>query len=361
MAELPKIYPIWVDARNTRVYGMDSDDQGTLWFTGSLPILYRYWPRTGTITSTCIPSDHGGSQSLCAGGKVYVLPQTRPRITVYHVADSRVYQVDKPFPEANLWYGEADKERSLLYLPERSRPCLVLWDVERDEGQVFPYPEEGSLPCILDIDWPQRLKEFPIPVVKGWPARRVYFDPEVRRFIAEHIGAIPPVHPRTEENVPRYLVTYEDGWMIRLDLWTGEHYKRAVPGWGEEFGFIGGGVFHRGWQLNNLSTYNGSFRYNEQTGEYVALRENPHLGVDGYPYHFMDRFLAYHPETDRFDVLVPDVPAGRYPQLCYSKVVGNELYITANDIWSSELGRPLGSDERPIGRLMVLQSHPVQG
>ena len=49
----------------------------------------------------------------------------------------------------------------------------------------------------------------------------------------------------------------------------------------------------------------------------------------------------------------------RYPQLCYNMPVGEHLYITANDIWSAEKGRPLGSIEGPVGQLMVLQSHPV--
>ena len=130
MPELPRMYPVWVDAKNTRVYGIDDDEVGALWFTGSLPFLHRYLPESGQIDTIPIPEKHGGSQCLCAGGKVYVLPQTNEKLTVFKVAEERVYQVDKPFPEANLWYGHADKARNVLYLPERSRPCLVIWHVE---------------------------------------------------------------------------------------------------------------------------------------------------------------------------------------------------------------------------------------
>jgi hypothetical protein len=73
----------------------------------------------------------------------------------------------------------------------------------------------------------------------------------------------------------------------------------------------------------------------------------------------MDRFLAYHPESDTFSYLIPGVPADRYPQLCYNHVVGDDLYITSNNIWSAEKGRALGAVEGPIGQVMVLQSHPV--
>jgi hypothetical protein len=75
----------------------------------------------------------------------------------------------------------------------------------------------------------------------------------------------------------------------------------------------------------------------------------------------MDRFLAYHPESDTFSYLIPDVPKDRYPQLCYNHVARGELYITSNDIWSKEKGRPLGAVEQTVGQVMVLQSHPVEG
>ena len=98
---LPELYSVWVEAKNTRVYGIDDDHEGSLWFTGSLNLLHRYWPANGDIETREIPEKHGGSQCLCAGDKVYVLPQTNEKITVCDVAEGRVYQVDKPFPEAN--------------------------------------------------------------------------------------------------------------------------------------------------------------------------------------------------------------------------------------------------------------------
>lgn len=304
---LPRLYFITTEGRNTRVYGMDHDPQGTLWFTGSLPLLHRYWPREGRMESFPIPEGHGGSQCLWAAGHVFVLPQLEPQIVVFDVSTGRSRHIEKPFPEANLWYGRADKERGTLYLEERSRPCLAVFDVATERWQLEPRPAPGPPP----------------------------------------------------EEGPRYRVSYADGVMTRLDRLTGETYSRAVPGWGEEFGFIGGGVFWRGWQLNNLSTYNNTYRYNEQTGEYLPLVPNPDRGVDGHPYHFMDRFLAYHPESDTFDRLVPDVPPGCYPQLCYSIVVEDELFITGNEIWSAEKGRALGASEGPVGRLSVLQSLAV--
>jgi hypothetical protein len=287
-------------------------------------------------------------------------------------------RVDKPFPEANLLYGHADKTRGLLYLLDRTRPCLVVWDVADDRGEVFAYPEAGSLPSIRETGWPERLEVFPVPAPfveevnkapgdTGGPSRRVYFDPDARRFVAEDNELIPPLRPGTEKESERYIVTYQDGRVVRLNRQTGERYERPVPGWEEVFGFIApgreGGVFYRGWKLTNLSTYQSSspgFHYDVRTGKYTPLKEDPYLGVDGQPYHFLDRFLAYHPETDQFDMLVPDVPEGRYPQLCYTRVVGDELYITANNIWSAEKGRPLGGNEKQIGQLMVLQSHPLK-
>lgn len=355
-AELPEMHPVWVDAENTRVYGIDDDEEGALWFTGSLSLLHRYRPETGRIETVEIPEKHGGSQCLCAGGKVYVLPQTNEKITVYDVDAERVFQVDKPFPEANLWYGHADKKRNRLYLPDRARPCLVVWDSELEAHEILAYPALGELPSIQDVGWREELEVFAVPLDGGGWGHRVYLDPDQSRFIAEDNEEIPPGFG---ESVGRYTVNYQDGHVIRVDRETGDVLKREIPGWGEEFGFIGGGVFYGGWQLNNLSTYDASFQYDEKTGAYIQVKEDPYIGVDGHPYHFMDRFIGYHPQTDTFDFLKPEVPAGRYPQLCYNKVSRGELYITANDIWSNEKDRALGSVENPIGQLMVLQTKQV--
>ncbi len=353
---LPELYSVWVGAKNTRVYGIDDDHEGSLWFTGSLNLLHRYWPANGDIETREIPEKHGGSQCLCAGDKVYVLPQTNEKITVCDVAEGRVYQVDKPFPEANLWYGHSDKERNVLYLPERARHCLVVWDVASDTSQTLTYPGVGELPSIRTVDWSERLEVFSVPSGDGGWGHRVYYDPEEERFIAEDNEEIPPGFG---ESASRYIVNYKDGRVIRIDRESGEVLERDVPGWREEFGFIGGGVFYDGWQLNNLSTYDASFRYDEKTGNYIQLKEDPHKGVDGHPYHFMDRFIGYHPATDTFDFLIPDVPDGKYPQLCYNKISDGDLFITANDIWSSEKNRALGSIEHPIGQLMVFQTRKL--
>lgn len=366
MPTLPKMHPVWVDAENTRVYGMDHDEERSIWFTGSLAKLHRYWPKAGKMETIPIPGDHGGSQCICAGGKVYVLPQLHPKITVYDVAAGRVRLLDKPFPEANIWWGHKDARGELLYLQDRSRPCLAVWDVAEDRCEVFSYPAAGTLPSIREADWPERLEAC---WVAGEPTGyRVYFDPEVRRFVAEDREAIPPVRPGAEAE--RYIVNYrapgsthpdiEGARLIRIDRRTGERYERDVPGWDQVFGFVGGGVFWRGWQLNCLSTYARGYQYDEKTGKYNQVKENPDIGVDGLPYHFMNRFIAYHPESDTFDFLVPDAPGDRYPQLCYNHVMDGELYITANDIFSKEKGRPLGAVERPVGQLMVLQSHPTE-
>jgi hypothetical protein len=353
------MYPIYVSAENTRLYGIDDDPEGALWFAGSRPLLHRYWPRQGHIESFAIPPEHGGSQCLWAAGKVFVLPQVQPRMVVYDVAAGKPAHLEKPFPDANLWYGKADKQRSLLLLPERSRPCLALLDAATERWQTEPYPEAGALPDIGDVAWGEALIPYTVP--GETPPRRVFLDPDARRFVAEHRGPHAPVRPGSEATAPRYTVSYADGVMTRRDRHTGAVHQRDVPGWGKVFGFIGGGGCWRGWQLNCLSTYANTYRYDEKTATYIQLRDDPNTGVDRHSYHFMDRFLAYHPESDTFSYLVPEVPPDRYPQLCYNHIVGDELYITSNDIWSREKGRPLGAIEGPIGQVMVLQSHPVAG
>ncbi len=370
MPELPKMYPVWADAENRRLFGMDNDEEGALWFSSGIPKLHRYQPRTGEIDTIPLPEGHGGSECVCVGGKVYLLPQANPRITIYQVAEDRVVQVDKPFLEANIWNGRKDLERGLIYMSERSRPCLVVWDVEDDRGDLFPYPEAGSLPSIRETGWPDRLAVFDVPGDPYLPRRRVYFDPDERCFVAEDTEPIPPLRPGTEDEAERYLIHFRapgstyphirEARLICLDRLTGERRERELPGWGTEFGFVGGGSFYKGWQLNPVDTYRTSYKYDERTGKMTPLVENPHLGTDGLPYHFLNWLMAYHPETDTFDRLLLDVPEGRYPQLCYSKVVGDQLYFTANDIWSKEKGRSLGASEGPVGQVMVLQSHPLE-
>ena len=267
MAELPRMYPVWVEAENTRVYGIDADPDGDLWFTGSLPQLHRYDPVSGAIDTIAIPESHGGSQCIWCGDKIYILPQSNQSIAIYHITEERLEQVDKPFPEANLWYGEADRERNLLYLPERSRPCLVVWDVSEEAGQVLPFPEAGVLPALREVEWAEGLHAQDVPDAVG--TRRVYFDPGTGEFVAEDSDPIPPLGPGSggEHFEVSYRTTNEDGSfladgrVIRHDRQTGECHERPIPGYGEEFTFIGGGVFFRGWQMNCLSTYRQTYSY----------------------------------------------------------------------------------------------------
>ena len=290
-------------------------------------------------------------------------------MVIYHIAETRLQQVDKPFPEANLWYGEVDRERNLLYLPERSRPCLVVWDVAEEAGRVHAFPEVGLLPAIGEVEWTEGLHAQYVP--GAVLPRRVYYDPECRDFVAEDVDPVPPTRPGSSPE--RFEVTYRttnedgsflaDGRVIRHDRQTGERHERPIPGYGEIFTFVGGGVFYQGWQFNCLSTYRQTYRYDPVIDGFIPRpgATNLDTGIDGHPYHFMDRFLAYHPASDTFDMLVPDVGADRYPQMCYNRTVGDHLYITANDIWSPEKGRPLGAVEKPVGQLLVLQSQPLAG
>ena len=197
---------------------------------------------------------------------------------------------------------------------------------------------------------------------------RVYgidVDPDGKLWFT---GSLPVPSTDGEYFEATYRTTHPDGSflaegrVIRLHRRTGIQDERPIPGYGQEFTFIGAGIFFRGWQLSCLSTYRQTYSYDPASDGFSPRpgATDLDIGIDGHPYHFMDRFLAYHPISDTFDILAPDVGPDRYPQMCYRKVVGDHLYITANEIWSREKGRPLGAVEMLVGQLLLLQSHPVE-
>jgi len=85
-----------------------------------------------------------------------------------------------------------------------------------------------------------------------------------------------------------------------------------IPGYGQDFGYVGGGVYYRGLLYLCHSTWTGG-----------------NGSIDGQPHHFTGSWSIFDPATSKFSRL--DIPAKPGELLCsaYGLVVGNELYLTA--------------------------------
>ena len=123
----------------------------------------------------------------------------------------------------------------------------------------------------------------------------------------------------------------------------------------QKVGFIGLGTPYRGKALYCLSTYKGTMKWDFATNTYLSTGDE-NIGIDGRPHHFMNRYLVFSPEVEKFGFLeAPETPGKRYPLICYSSVQNGKLIITGYDLGNirGEGLAPMGTKE---GELCVFQS-----
>ena len=141
-----ELHTVPIPAKSPRLLGMSMDEDGFIWLGSTHRLIYRYDPRTAATAEIRLPFDSSTSQCLCAGGKVYLLGQSYPKLMIYERATGRFREAAYPSPKPDVWYGTEAIEGRYLYLFDRGAAGVIKWDTRTDTGVVIPYPYETLLP-----------------------------------------------------------------------------------------------------------------------------------------------------------------------------------------------------------------------
>lgn len=300
---LPKLYRVPLGFQSGRLHEMDpSYEDGCLWFWGrGGPEVICYDPATGQAERIEIPAPDAASAALLKlhfhplskNGKLHLtdLRQPTDRLPVYDIASRRTSFHRLPQGVGRLpvmlQNGIVSRVSPNVYLFVADPPGLIIWDSARQEGEFTRYPAEAQGPWggVESQDggtlW--------IPNPNDWALTR--FDVRQRKWNGYWKS------PFGKDSQPSavgilgdvfYGPDLDEGRMLRFDT-RREKWLRAVtvPGRGQVYGVLGGGAVYRGALYACLSTYRS---YTPPGGP---------VGVDGKPYHFLDRYVCYEPRSRR--------------------------------------------------------------
>lgn len=344
---LPKIYRVDLKIDPSlvqRFLAMSMDASGAIWFGTTTKTLFRYEPRSGRIETIAVPPTAPVGQfiasSLAMDRRIYMLLEKSPLLLVYDLASGKFSMPPLPSEKANTWYGTKVPGSTFLYLFDRDVSGLIKWDTRDDTSAVVPYPYSGPMPWAGVYVAVEKAIYCPI-----WNAHKmVRFDLATGRFTAEFPTPWPDAEPTGVVPVGHaiYVSDRLKGRLLVFDLRTHRWARAiAVPAYGEVFGFVGGGLEYRGIAYYSLSTYKSV------AGD----------SVDGKPYHFLDRFLAYDPNSNRFGYLRSIHGEKEYPQTAYLLAgEDGELYFFGQDIFDPKTGI---LTREYHGKAMAFQTRPL--
>ncbi|MDP6124356.1 MAG: hypothetical protein QGH20_01205 [Candidatus Latescibacteria bacterium] len=356
---MPTMTPVRLPQATSRLFAMSAGGSGALYFGSSPSPLYRYAPFSGTLTAIATPlTDLPISASLALGHRVYILSQKSPTIAVYDTEKDDWSTINLPHESANVWYGIVDEARQSLWLIDRSNDTLMCLNCQTESVATFDYPYDNEIPGVaIGLNDGHRLL-----LVGTDPCGVGIFDRRSERF-SKWIGSPwPEIEPTGVVPIPEDRLLIADRLRGRLAVYhlKSEIWERPIemPDHGSVYGFIGMGLPWDGGALFCLSTYQGTMRYDRHANSFVSTGSvDSGLGVDGLPYHFMDRYLAFDPSDESVSYLAIDDPMDSYTQLCYGLVHDGHLYVTGNDIYDSDTRVPDGGN---VGPMTVWQSFPPQ-
>ncbi len=326
---LPKIYRVDLNIDPSlvqRFLAMSMDADGVIWFGTTTRTLFRYDPRTGGIKTVAIPPTVPIGQfiasSLVVDHRVYMLLEKSPVLLVYDAASRKFSTSRLGSEKANTWYGARVPGSPFIYLFDRDVSGLVKWDTRDDTFAVVPYPYSEPLPWAGVVVAKEKAIYCPI-----WNGNKmVRFDLTTSRFTGEYPTPWAGAEPTGVVPVGNALYVSDrlKGRLLVFDLKTHRWVRAiAIPGYGEVFGFVGGGIEYRGIAYYSLSTYKSV------AGD----------SIDERPYHFLDRFLAFDPHGDRFGYLQSIHGEKEYPQTAYLLAgEDGELYFFGQDIYDPKTG-----------------------
>jgi hypothetical protein len=344
---LPKIYraDLHIEpSRVQRLLAMSMDEEGYIWLGNSTKTLFRYDPRSGAIRVIPLPPSIPVGQFLAScltrNRKVYILLEKSPVLAVYHPQTGEFTSLPLPSAQANTWYGTTAGRTPFLYLFDRDVAGLIEWDTRNDTHAVIKYPYSGPLPSAGV--YVQAADALYCPIWNG--NKIVKFNLTADRFDGEYPTPWKDAQPTGVVPIGHELFVSDrlNGRLLVFDL-SSHSWTRAIPipDYGKVFGFVGGGIAYRGIGYYSLSTYKN------EAGD----------SIDGKPYHFLDRFLAYDPAKQRFGYLQSVHERNEYPQTAYLLVgQDGELYFFGQDIYNPQTGL---LEREYHGKAMAYQTRPL--
>ena len=99
--------------KSYRLLAMDRDEDGFVW-AGSI-----HHPGTGEVKTVPLPAKATASACICAGGKVYVLGQSHPKLIVYDRKAGTFAEKAYPSEKPDVWYGTGPVGGRFLFLFDR--------------------------------------------------------------------------------------------------------------------------------------------------------------------------------------------------------------------------------------------------
>jgi hypothetical protein len=353
---LPRMKLQWCGFKTTRPFMPDVDHNGILW-CGSADHFFSLNTKSMNVEQheTAYLENNPFSTCLCQDDKVYILAQKSPHLYMYHSVKKEFSKFNLPDPESNIWFGVRVPNDPRLYLYVRNRGKLLVWDSERETGTEIAYPEKMvGLWSGFYIADDRAIYSFTPP---GEPCRLVRFDLQKQQFDAP-ISAPEPGLEITGVNPIGDTVYCADRFTGRIIPYNfverqwGKPIK--IPGFKKVFGFIGMGTTYNGMALYCLSSYLGSSKWDFDSNKYLSTGED-NIGIDGKPYHFLNKYLVFDPRTQEAGFLeAPETPGKRYPLICYSKVHHGRLFISGYDLGDVRGNlAPIGARE---GELCVFHS-----
>ena len=317
------LFAVPIPVRSYRLLSMSMDDEGTIWTGSRHQVIHRYDPVRGRVENINLPFDVVAASCLCAGKKVYILGQTYPKLVSYNRSTHQFHEFAYPGKSPNVWYGYQASDQRYLYLFDRQSSGVIKWDTHDDSYTSVPYPfksvfpaggryepRDGAIWCNI-INLTDDLYA---------PIGHARLDLATNRFTDYY-----PM-PKDDENLQPYddpattlyWVHNLRGKVIPFDFKARRFCKFIdVPGFGKDFGFIGGPTSHNGRYYFSLSTYNG-------TGS-----------CDGKPHHFLNGFIEFDPVARAFHMLKLDTK-GSYYQLAYMLSAGGDFFVTGANILESD-------------------------
>jgi hypothetical protein len=327
-----------------RFLAMSMDDRGYIWIGNSTKTLFRYDPRNGAVEAIPMPASIPVGQfiasALAINRKVYLLLEKSPVLAVYHPESGNFTTAQLPSGKANVWYGTTAGRSPYLYLFDRAVSGLIKWDTRNDTYSLIPYPYQGPLPWTGV--YVERENAIYCPIWNGNKIARLNLT--TSRFDGEYPTPWKDAEPTglVPLGSQLYVSDHLNGRLLVFNL-TSHSWARLIPlaDYGKVFGFVGGGIDYRGIAYFSLSTYKNL------AGD----------SIDGKPYHFLDRFLAYDPRAGRFGYLLLPHPPHEYPQTAYLLAgKDGQLYFFGQDIYDPKTGVL----EREFhGKAMAYQTRPV--
>jgi len=305
---------------------MSMDEAGYIWLGNATKTLFRYDPRNGAVKAIPLPASIPVGQFIASAfainRKVYLLLEKSPVLAVYDAAKGEFTTRKLPATEANTWFGTPAGHTPFLYLFDRDISGLMKWDTRNDSATVFSYPYPGPLPS-AGVFFEEEDALY-CPIYNG--NKIVRFNLRMDKFDGEYPTPWRDAQPTGVVPIAHKLFVSDrlNGRLLVFDLknraWT---QAIPIPDYGKTFGFVGGGVAYRGIAYFSLSTYKN------EAGD----------SIDGKPYHFLDRFLAYDPQTKDFGYLSLEHQLKEYPQTAYL-LTGRDgqLYCFGQDIYDPKTG-----------------------